>query len=89
MAQLQIGAALLSQKSKFTELYSSEQGLLKSDYWKSTLDDALRLVAKLPSLSSRIFRNVYYPGQDLPSIPSGEGDLIGQSGCIVSDEMWG
>ena len=29
MAQLQIGATLLSEKSKFTELYSSEAGLLK------------------------------------------------------------
>ncbi|KAL7416152.1 2-methylcitrate synthase mitochondrial precursor [Mrakia frigida] len=84
MAQLQIGTTLLSEKSKFTELYSSEEGLLKTEYWRSTLDDSLDLVAKLPNLSARIFRNVYYKNSELPLIAAGQGDLIGNFSTQLS-----
>merc|ERR1711933_491496 len=42
----------------------------KTDYWTYVLDDSLSLAAKMPLLSARIFRNVFFDGKHIPSDPS-------------------
>ncbi|CED84246.1 citrate synthase [Phaffia rhodozyma] len=76
MTQLQIGVALLANQSAFSPLYASETPLAKSEYWRSTLDDSLALVAKLPSLAARIYRNTYFPNRELAHSGKQAGDLI-------------
>lgn len=39
----------------------------KREYWKTTFDDSMDLIAKLPNIAGRIFRNVYGDGK-LPPI---------------------
>ncbi|KAJ4488121.1 citrate synthase [Lentinula aciculospora] len=74
MTQLGIGVAALNHDSSFQAAY--ENGIKKSEYWTYTLDDSLNLVARLPALAARIYRNVYRPGAALPEIDP-ELDLVG------------
>merc|ERR1719454_1941340 len=41
--------------------------MTKADYWKKTLDDSLDIVAKIPIVSARIFRNVFFEGKHIPA----------------------
>ncbi|TFK76516.1 citrate synthase [Pluteus cervinus] len=74
MTQLGIGVAALNRDSKFQAAY--EKGMKKSEYWTYTLEDCIDLVAKLPALAARIYRNVYKPGTDLAPIDKNL-DLVG------------
>jgi citrate synthase len=74
MTQLGIGVAALNHDSSFQAAY--EKGMKKSEYWTYTLDDSINLVARLPALAARIYRNVYKPGTPLPEIDP-ELDLVG------------
>jgi len=74
MTQLAMGVAALNHDSSFAAAY--EKGIKKTDYWQPVLDDSLDLVAKLPALAARIYRNVYHPGTKLPSIDKNL-DLVG------------
>jgi hypothetical protein len=71
---MSIGVAALNHDSKFAAAY--EKGIKKAEYWHYALEDALDLIAKLPSLAARIFTNVYKNGQALPTT-SKDLDLIG------------
>jgi citrate synthase len=51
-------------------------GIKKTDYWQPVLDDSLDLVAKLPALAARIYRNVYHPDTKLPPVDKNL-DLVG------------
>jgi citrate synthase len=48
----------------------------KPEYWAHAFDDSLSLIAKLPALAARIYRNVYNPGAALPPVDKGL-DLVG------------
>ncbi|KAG9126662.1 hypothetical protein FRC07_002535 [Ceratobasidium sp. 392] len=74
MTQLAMGVAALNHDSSFAAAY--EKGIKKADYWQPVLDDSLDLVAKLPALAGRIYRNVYHPGKELPPIDKNL-DLVG------------
>ncbi|KAF5365614.1 hypothetical protein D9758_003214 [Tetrapyrgos nigripes] len=74
MTQLGMGVAALNHGSAFQAAY--EQGMKKTEYWQHTFDDCINLVARLPALAARIFRNVYNPGAPLPSIDKNL-DLVG------------
>lgn len=76
MTQLGIGVAALNHDSAFQAAY--EKGMKKSEYWVPALEDSLNLVARLPALAARIYRNVYKPGTTLPSIDKNL-DLVGAS----------
>ncbi|CAE8583851.1 unnamed protein product [Polarella glacialis] len=62
MTQLAMGLLALQPDSKFGKAYR-EGTVKKSDYWESTLEDALTLVAQMPLLTARIFRNVFFNGK--------------------------
>ncbi|THH20674.1 hypothetical protein EW146_g703 [Bondarzewia mesenterica] len=74
MTQLGIGVAALNHDSAFQNAY--EKGIKKSDYWTYTLEDCINLIARLPALAARIYRNVYNPGTELRGI-SKDLDLVG------------
>ena len=75
MTQLGMGVAALNHDSKFAAAY--EQGINKSEYWTHTLEDCIDLIARLPALAARIYRNVYKPGTPLNGVNK-DLDLVGE-----------
>ena len=69
-----MGVAALNHDSVFAAAY--EKGIKKSEYWTHALEDSLTLIARLPALAARIYRNVYKPGTELPAINK-DLDLVG------------
>ncbi|ELU44809.1 citrate synthase [Rhizoctonia solani AG-1 IA] len=57
-------------------LLSSWMRIKKADYWEPVLEDSLDLVAKLPALAARIYRNTYKPEAQLPPVDKNL-DLVG------------
>jgi hypothetical protein len=74
MTQLGMAVAAMNHDSSFQAAY--EQGIKKSEYWMYTFDDCINLLARLPTLAARIYRNIYKPGQELASI-NRNLDLVG------------
>jgi citrate synthase len=74
MTQLGIGVAALNHDSAFAAAY--EQGIKKTEYWTYVYEDCINLLAKLPTLAARVYRNVYKPGSPLPAVHK-DLDLIG------------
>ncbi|TCD71893.1 hypothetical protein EIP91_000025 [Steccherinum ochraceum] len=74
MTQLGMGVAALNHDSQFAAAY--EKGIKKSEYWTHTLEDCINLIARLPALAARIYRNVYKPGTPLTGINK-DLDLVG------------
>ena len=75
MSQLSMGVAALNRDSTFAAAY--ERGIPKSEYWLYALEDSLDLIARLPALAARIYRNVYNPGRPIASA-SAKSDLVGK-----------
>ena len=75
MTQLSISVAALNRESSFAAAY--ERGIPKSEYWLYTLDDSLNLIAHLPALAARIYRNVYNPGKPIAPVKA-DSDLVGE-----------
>ncbi|KAJ6547492.1 citrate synthase [Mycena capillaripes] len=80
MTQLGMGVAALNHDSLFQAAY--EKGIKKSEYWTYTLDDCINLIARLPALAARIYRNVYKPGTSLPAIDK-DLDLVGNYSTLL------
>ncbi len=57
MTQFGIGIMALQKNSIFAAKY--HEGIPKADYWDSTYEDALNLIAKLPHLAAFIYRRIY------------------------------
>jgi citrate synthase len=74
MTQLGMGVAALNHDSRFVKAY--DQGAKKTHYWEPVLEDSLDLIAKLPALAARIYRNVYHPGREITLIDKDQ-DLVG------------
>ncbi|KAJ7632548.1 citrate synthase-like protein [Roridomyces roridus] len=72
--------AALNHESLFQAAY--EKGIKKSEYWTYTLDDCINLIARLPALAARIYRNVYKPGTALPPLNK-DLDLIGNYSALL------
>ena len=75
MTQLGMGVAALNHDSQFAAAY--ERGIKKTEYWTYALEDSLNLIAKLPAIAARIYRNVYNPGTSIPGINK-DLDLVGE-----------
>ncbi len=54
MVMFNAAILIMEKESEFRKQYDA--GLQKQDYWKATLDDAIRLVAKLPALGAGVYR---------------------------------
>ncbi|KAN0133829.1 citrate synthase [Lactarius tabidus] len=80
MTQLGIGVAALNHDSVFQKAY--ETGIKKTEYWTYTLEDCLTLIARLPALAARIYKNVYRQGDAMPAIDK-ELDLVGNYTALM------
>jgi citrate synthase len=78
MTQLSMGVAALNHDSAFAAAY--EKGIKKTDYWTYTYEDSINLLAKLPALAARIYRNIYRAGEELPGVKK-DLDLVGEYLC--------
>ena len=65
MTQLACAVSALNHTSKFAKAY--EKGMNKADYWETTFDDSISLLAKLPVLAAKIYQNAYRGGGALPA----------------------
>jgi citrate synthase len=61
MTQLSMAVTALQHQSSFAKAY--QQGIHKSKYWEHTYEDSMDLIAKLPVIAARIYRNVYKDGK--------------------------
>jgi citrate synthase len=61
MVQFSAGILTLQQDSLFAKAYS--EGTHKKDYWNSTFEDSLNLIAKVPRVAALIYRNLYRKGE--------------------------
>eukprot|EP00392_Amoebophrya_sp_AT5.2_P018564 g19126.t1 len=62
MTQLSICLLALQSGSQFHKAYSSGT-LNKKDYWMFVLDDAISLVAQIPTVAAHIYRRVFHDGK--------------------------
>jgi citrate synthase len=68
MEMLDAAILILERESVFRRRYTD--GMHKEDYWEAILEDALRLIAKLPSLAAGVYRIRFDKGEPLPRDPS-------------------
>jgi len=65
MSQFSLAVTALNHDSAFAKAY--QDGLSKKDYWDPVFEDCMDLIAKLPNIAGRIYRNVFGRGK-LPLI---------------------
>merc|ERR1712169_103349 len=64
MAQFSIAVAALEHTSEFAKAYA--KGINKKEYWTYTFEDSMNLIAKLPTIAAKIYRNAYKDGKVAP-----------------------
>ncbi|KAJ1977331.1 citrate (Si)-synthase, partial [Dimargaris xerosporica] len=65
MSQFSLAVTALQHESQFAKAY--QNGIPKTQYWEYVYEDSMDLIAKLPNIAGRIYRNVYKDGK-LPAI---------------------
>uniref|UniRef100_A0A0N5AMZ0 Citrate synthase n=1 Tax=Syphacia muris TaxID=451379 RepID=A0A0N5AMZ0_9BILA len=70
MAQFVAATAALSSESKFAKAY--QRGVHKTQYWEYAYEDSMDLLAKLPTVAAKIYRNLYREGSPVPAIDEGK-----------------
>lgn len=61
MAQFSIAVTALESESQFAQAYA--KGVNKKEYWEYTYEDSIELLAKLPNIAARIYKNVFKDGK--------------------------
>ncbi|KAI8811601.1 citrate synthase-like protein [Cladochytrium replicatum] len=61
MSQLSLAVTALQSESSFAKAY--QNGVPKTEYWDYFYEDANDLIAKLPNIAARIYRNVFKDGK--------------------------
>ena len=64
MAQFSLAVTALEHESSFSKAYA--KGINKKEYWGYTFEDSMDLIAKLPTIASRIYQNVFKDGKVAP-----------------------
>jgi citrate synthase len=64
MAQFSAAVTACHSESKFQKAYAA--GTPKTQYWETTYEDSMDLIAKLPTIASTIYRNVFKDGHVAP-----------------------
>ncbi|KAJ7475655.1 citrate synthase-like protein [Mycena latifolia] len=65
MSQFSLAVTALNHNSAFAKAY--QDGVSKKEYWGPTFEDSMDLIAKLPNIAGRIYKNVFGEGK-LPAI---------------------
>ena len=68
MVMISVGIMAMQNLSEYAKAYAS--GVKKTEYWESTMEDVLNLVAKLPELAAGIYRIRFHDGKLIPHDPS-------------------
>lgn len=68
MSQLISAVSAMQNTSQFAQAYQA--GVKKTEYWQTTLEDTLNLIAVLPEIAARIYRNSFKDGKLAPHDPS-------------------
>jgi len=68
MTQFSTAITSMQTESQFAKAYQS--GVKKNDYWESTYEDSMNLIASLPEIASRIYRKTYKDGKITPKNPT-------------------
>jgi citrate synthase len=58
----QFSAAILGLQTESAFARGYQEGIPKGKYWEPTLEDSINLIAKLPAVAARIYRNKYRNG---------------------------
>lgn len=66
MAQFSAAITACSSESLFAKAYS--RGVKKVDYWETTYEDSMNLIAKLPTIAAIIYRNLYRDGTSVGTV---------------------
>lgn len=66
MAQFSAAITACNSESHFAKAY--QKGVPKADYWQYVYDDSNDLIAKLPTIASIIYRNLYRDGSKIGAI---------------------
>ncbi|OLL26057.1 Citrate synthase, mitochondrial [Neolecta irregularis DAH-3] len=61
MAQFSLAVTALEGESTFSKAY--EKGINKKEYWIYTFEDSMNLIAKVPGIAARIYRNLFRDGK--------------------------
>jgi len=64
MTQFSTAITSMQTESQFGKAYQA--GVKKTDYWESTYEDSMNLIAALPEIASRIYRKTYKDGKVSP-----------------------
>jgi len=64
MCMLDTAILCMQRESKFVKAYN--EGMPKTEYWKSTLEDSLDLLAKLPTIAAGVYRMRFKKGKRIP-----------------------
>lgn len=67
MTMLDTGILCMERESVFKKRY--DEGVAKSEYWESTLDDAVTLLARLPALAAGVYRLRFKKGARIDPDP--------------------
>lgn len=66
MSQFSAAITVLNTESKFAKAYA--EGVNKKLYWELVYEDAMDLIAKLPPIAAKIYRNLYRDGTPIGTI---------------------
>ncbi|XP_015155773.1 citrate synthase, mitochondrial isoform X1 [Gallus gallus] len=66
MSQLSAAITALNSESKFARAYA--EGINRVKYWEFVYEDAMDLIAKLPCVAAKIYRNLYREGSSIGAI---------------------
>ncbi|XP_037085166.1 probable citrate synthase 2, mitochondrial [Pollicipes pollicipes] len=66
MSQFSAAITALNSESKFARAYA--EGVHKTKYWELCYEDAMDLIAKLPTVAATIYRNLYRDGSSIGAI---------------------
>jgi citrate synthase len=66
MSQFAAAIVACNTESKFKKAY--ENAVKKSEYWEYTYEDAMDVIAKLPTIAAIIYRNLYRDGTSVGAI---------------------
>jgi citrate synthase len=82
MTMFVVGIMALQNGSHFAKAYSA--GMSRKDYWDSTFDDTLDLIARLPRIAAYIYRRKYREGVHIE--PNGLLDWAGNFAHMMGYE---
>ena len=87
MAMFNTAILSMQKESKFAEAY--DLVISKGDYWESTLEDGLNIIAKLPAIGAAVYRQTFEKGDRLEASDSIDWseNFLQMMGVDYSDDM--